>query len=74
MQNGLTAKQTKRTKNQGSFFWTNHFARRKEKNLNRDGRQNKPSIVSWVAFGCDDLIAGLSEELCESSTLTRKEP
>jgi len=29
MQNGLTAKQMKRTKIHASFFWTNPFARRK---------------------------------------------
>jgi len=31
MQNGLTAKQMKRTKNHGNFFWTYPFARRKVK-------------------------------------------
>jgi hypothetical protein len=31
------------------------------------------SETGWAALGRDDLIAGLSEELCESSTLTRKE-
>jgi hypothetical protein len=31
MQNGLTANQTKHTKNHASFFWTNPFARRKVK-------------------------------------------
>jgi len=31
MQNGLTANQTKYTKNHGNFFWTNHFARVKVK-------------------------------------------
>jgi len=31
MQNGLTAKLAKHTKNHGNFFWTNLFARRKVK-------------------------------------------
>jgi len=68
----LTAKQTKHTKIHGNFFWTNHFAKHKVKIMKRDRLQNKPALVSQAAFGRDDLIAGLSEELCESSTLTIK--
>jgi hypothetical protein len=60
--------------NSWQLFLDKPFCPAQGQNLKRDGRQNKPSIVSWVAFECDDLIAGLSEELCESSTLTRKEP
>jgi hypothetical protein len=40
--------------------------------MKRDRLQNNPALVSQAAFGRDDLIAGLSEELCESSTLTIK--
>jgi hypothetical protein len=46
MQNGLTANQTKYTKNHGSFFWTNPFARRKFKIRNGMGcKTNRPLLV-----------------------------
>jgi len=44
MQNGLTANQTKYTKNHGVYFWTNPFARRKVKKMKWDRRHNKPSV------------------------------
>jgi len=40
MQNGLTANQTKYTKNHGNFFWTNYFAKPKVKIMEWDKQQN----------------------------------
>ncbi len=46
MQNGLTANQTKYTKNHANFFWTNLFARRKVKIRNgTGGRTNRLLLV-----------------------------